>query len=418
MHPDAVAGGTLDPYWRPRDIAGGFGLRGGKFARAKGRTSLLRIAHLSDTHLGFRAYSRTTPDGFNQREVDVLASFQQCLDAIAAKEPDLVVHAGDFFHVVRPSNATIVASHRALSAFQRSRDYAPFVLIGGNHDTPRVSDSGNILSLLATIPGVRLAADRVDVVDLPELDAEVVCLPSLALRAGEPIPQGPTGKRSYSVLALHGLARQVFAPTAEFDVAHTHPDRWTYVALGDYHIFQSYGPNVSYAGSTDFTSTNIWEESARPKGWVWFDADAAKLEMIPLETRAVIDLPTIDVAGLDPEEIEARLERAATWDPASQPIVRQRIVNAQPGLRGKLRPSVLRELGAACLNYLLHPIAGASPTASREGRVTPGSVDEYWLQRAGERAYPAGISPQDVARKGLELLKEVAEREAAPAATV
>src|SRR5689334_22713252 len=109
--------------------------------------SAMTIAHLSDTHLGFRAYGKTTPDGFNQREVDVMRTFRTCLDQIAEADPDIVVHSGDFFHVVRPSNATIVAAFKALTAFQTKRGGRPFILIGGNHDTPRITESGNILAL-------------------------------------------------------------------------------------------------------------------------------------------------------------------------------------------------------------------------------------------------------------------------------
>ena len=37
----------------------------------------MRIAHLSDVHLGYRAYSRTNEHGVNQREHDVLQAFRR-----------------------------------------------------------------------------------------------------------------------------------------------------------------------------------------------------------------------------------------------------------------------------------------------------------------------------------------------------
>ena len=113
----------------------------------------MTVAHFSDTHLGFRAYSKSTPDGFNQREVDVMRTFRTCLDKIASAEPDVVVHSGDLFHVVRPSNATIIAAFKAITQFQEKRKGRPFVLIGGNHDTPRLTEAGNILALFRDIPG-------------------------------------------------------------------------------------------------------------------------------------------------------------------------------------------------------------------------------------------------------------------------
>ena len=42
----------------------------------------MRIAHLSDVHLGYRAYSRTNEHGMNQREYDVLQAFRRALRAI------------------------------------------------------------------------------------------------------------------------------------------------------------------------------------------------------------------------------------------------------------------------------------------------------------------------------------------------
>jgi exonuclease SbcD len=61
----------------------------------------MRIAHLSDVHLGYRAYSRTNEHGMNQREHDVLQAFGRALRAILRAAPDLVLITGDLFHSVR-----------------------------------------------------------------------------------------------------------------------------------------------------------------------------------------------------------------------------------------------------------------------------------------------------------------------------
>src|SRR5438477_11099707 len=111
----------------------------------------MTFAHISDTHLGYRAYGRTNSHGFNQREVDVMKTFRTSLEAIEARNPDVVVHSGDLFHVVRPSNATIHHTFKSIAEFQMRRMGRPFILIGGNHDTPRMAESGNILNLLGEI---------------------------------------------------------------------------------------------------------------------------------------------------------------------------------------------------------------------------------------------------------------------------
>ena len=174
----------------------------------------MTLAHISDTHLGFRAYSRTSRGGFNQREVDVMRTFESALDAIAEREPDLVIHAGDLFHVVRPSNATIVQAYRLISRLQDRRGGKPLVVVGGNHDTPKVSDSGNILNLFGTIPGVHIASRDLETIELGEV--EVTCVPSEALGSSSGDLYLPRTGLPNRVLALHGMARQVLPDHGEF----------------------------------------------------------------------------------------------------------------------------------------------------------------------------------------------------------
>ncbi len=337
----------------------------------------MTLAHLSDTHLGFRAYGRTTPAGYNQREADVMETFTACLNAIAERDPDVVVHSGDLFHVVRPTNATIVAAYHALRDLQRRRGGKPFLLIGGNHDTPRTAESGNILRLFSTLPGVHLAAHAAEVLDFPELDFEALCVPFPALGMG--VEYVPTLGRRYSLLTLHGMASQALPDHAQFDVEQTRHDRWSYVALGDYHVFQPYGANVCYSGSTDFTSSNIWEEIKAPKGWVWFDTDRGQLELVPLANRLVIDLPPIDASGLTPEEIEARMRENAVWSPDELPVVRQRIVNVHPRVRGKIPRAPIREFSARALSYQVHiqpPLPDSEEAQCQGGRGI--SLEQSW----------------------------------------
>ena len=40
----------------------------------------MRVLHVSDTHLGYTAYSKLDENGYNQRESDVFDSFKQSVD--------------------------------------------------------------------------------------------------------------------------------------------------------------------------------------------------------------------------------------------------------------------------------------------------------------------------------------------------
>src|SRR5579862_1895734 len=145
----------------------------------------MKLAHISDTHLGYSAYGKAANGRMNQREVDVLETFQHCLNAIAERDPDVVIHSGDFFHVVRPTNYALIGAYRMLSRFQNRRMGKPFVIIGGNHDTPQTVESANILDLFADIEGVSVEARMAKLVETPI--ASVLCVPHKSLAAKENI---------------------------------------------------------------------------------------------------------------------------------------------------------------------------------------------------------------------------------------
>ncbi|UCH71548.1 MAG: metallophosphoesterase, partial [Thermoplasmatales archaeon] len=63
----------------------------------------MKIFHVADTHLGYSAYRKSTQEGVNQREIDVYNAFEQFVDHVVDKKPDLVIHAGDLFDSVRPN---------------------------------------------------------------------------------------------------------------------------------------------------------------------------------------------------------------------------------------------------------------------------------------------------------------------------
>jgi DNA repair exonuclease SbcCD nuclease subunit len=312
----------------------------------------LKIAHISDTHLGYKSFGATEA-GVNQREVDVLRTFKQALDQMLLRDPDIVIHSGDMFDVVRPSNYTLVHTFRMLTDFQRKRNGKPFLIVAGNHETPRNAESGNILQLFEAIEGVFIEAKMGKTVFFESLDLEVLCIPNASLVSRENIAMVPTGNSKYSILAVHGVETKIQtelkkADATDFDLTERDTEQWTYVALGDYHVHKLYGPNACYAGSTDYTSTNFWDELKKPKGWVWFDTSVGMLEFINVKPRSVIDLPFIDASKHIAAELEEVLSSAAIWETADLPIVRQLVTN--------VRPEVWAQIGfgraASCWRYV------------------------------------------------------------------
>jgi len=376
----------------------------------------MKLAHISDTHLGYYAYGKTAQGRINQREVDVCATFGRCLSAIEARNPDIVIHSGDFFHVVRPSNYSLIAGYKLLARFQHRRMGKPFVIIGGNHDTPQNAESANILDLFKDIEGVTIETGGAEIVETPA--ASVLCVSHKSLEAAENVSWAPPSGSLPKILAVHGILDSMLQETKierfDFALKDARADDWDYVALGDWHIHQTFGRNICYAGSTDFTSTNIWEEASRPKGWVWFDSDVGQLEFVKVDTRPVLDLPPIDANDLTAEQLGAKLLENATWKDEELPIVRQRVLSLHPETRRDFPLSVIRDLQARALYYRPDLRAPASIPAGGQREGQAASLESCWQTHIDASPFAASIDKGKLKQLGLDLLQEVAEREATP----
>src|SRR3990172_1178968 len=112
----------------------------------------MRIFHFSDTHIGHGVGNRLSAAGINQREEDLYAAFRWAVDRALSSKPDLVIHSGDLFDEVRPNNRAIKV---AFDGFRRlSEAGLEVVMISGNHDTPRLRETGSIFALFEGLKGV------------------------------------------------------------------------------------------------------------------------------------------------------------------------------------------------------------------------------------------------------------------------
>ncbi|MBA2243718.1 MAG: exonuclease SbcCD subunit D [Gemmatimonadetes bacterium] len=325
----------------------------------------MRIAHLADLHLGYRAYHRVTPRGVNVREADVARTFQQAVEAVIALRPDLVLVAGDIFHTVRPSNSAIAdAFHRFIVLTERLPG-VPVVLIAGNHDSPRSADTGNILALFREIPGMVVVTEEAERIHLEQVDASVLCLPHNALtREGEVEGLEPDGAGT-NLLMLHGTVGGAAAEgklryVSEFGgvtVADSaiRPERWDYVALGHYHIATELAPNMWYSGGIERTSTNIWAEAEGPKGFLLYDTGQRRATFHPLETRPVVDLPRLSARGLGAAEVDEAIRDAVEGIPGglAGKIIRLVIADISRHLVRELNHRRIREWRAEALHLHL-----------------------------------------------------------------
>jgi DNA repair protein SbcD/Mre11 len=309
----------------------------------------LRIAHLADLHLGYRAYHRVNARGGNVRESDVADAFRQAVARITELRPDLVLVAGDVFHTVRPSNTSIADAFRQFSLLADRLPDVPIVMIAGNHDSPRSADTGNILNLFREIDGVRVVCDECRTIRLPEIDTSILCLPHVSLSTGEEVEMEPDDGSKHNVLMLHGTiegetADRKLRYISEYGGAvipegRIDPTHWDYVALGHYHLCEDLAPNMWYAGGLERTSANIWFER-EDKGFLLYSTKTGRAEFEPVQTRPMIDLPRIEARGLGAAELDE--------------TVRASVERIPDGLRGKIVRLVIHDVPRAVVRELNH----------------------------------------------------------------
>jgi DNA repair protein SbcD/Mre11 len=275
----------------------------------------VKIVHLSDLHLGLRQYQRQTQNGINQREADVANAFRKAVDRIIEIKPDVVLIGGDIFHAVRPGNTAILHAYWQFAKLTQSLPDAIVVMIEGNHDKPRTAEAGNIIRLFSAL-GITVVDTQAKRLSFRDGELSILAVPALA----KPKPQyDPDPSAKYNVLLIHGLAEGVVKrygtlgerADGDFTMDELHPEKWSYVALGHYHVHQRMAETAWYSGSIEFSSTNIWgeiddqiEKGVPGKGFVVHDLVTGKhrFEQIPL-ARRVVDLPALQGAGLTASEL-------------------------------------------------------------------------------------------------------------------
>ncbi len=377
----------------------------------------MRIAHIADVHLGYRAYSRVTSQGLNQREADVFRAFRSVLERVAGLDPDLIVIAGDLFHTVRPSNFAIHQTFLLLNAL-RSRTRAPLVIIGGNHDTPKSRDTGCILDLFTMIDGVFVKHHGFEGIAVPGLDAAVYCLPYFALAERHQHVLKPASGRSVNILAVHGTVEGVMRQSYDSDQiapGELNLEAWDYVAAGHYHIHTQLADNAFYSGAVEYTSSNIWEEAhGHPKGFVLFDTErrSAEFHRTPV-VRRVLDLPPVPAGSLDAaglmEEVERRL--APYQAELAELVIRLPVEGFPRELQRELDWKRLRELKLSALHLDIvfrAPRREERPAeAGARGAARP--VEVEWREFAASlEDLPAGVEREQLTELGLHYLAEAA----------
>ena len=276
----------------------------------------VRIAHFSDTHLGYRAFGKVDPvTGRNQRTIDVENAFESTVDDILRRKPDAVIHSGDVFHQSRPSWHAIRHFVRQMRRIEQAG--IPTLVIAGNHDTPRLRTDGSVYSVLElALPEIRFVADYRDDDELAlfkHLNLRVQAIPHGALTNDDPVlPMVVRGKRN--VLVSHGIVPGAMPENAYSEPGEQRLDEnlldpdFDYIALGHYHVFSQAKPKAWYSGSIE--RFGFGDADATP-GYAMVELGAPggqpKVEHISIPARPMLALDPVYGSLAPAREIADRI---------------------------------------------------------------------------------------------------------------
>jgi exonuclease SbcD len=284
------------------------------------------VAHLSDLHLGFRAYGRVER-GANMRERDVAAAFERAVQELVRIAPDVVVVAGDVFDRPDPPPGAVVALARGLEALRASLPETPVLMVAGPRDTPRRPADPGALAVLDTFPNVEAATGLTRSIVMERLDLHACLVPyRAAVRHPAALPE-PDPRMRWNLLVFHGTTDATGGGGVHIDSVD-----WDYIALGGDHRRRKVSPNARYPGSLERVALDPWDEAADEKGFLTIDLEREEVAFHAIPGRPVVALAPIKVVTGDAERLRRRVREVTAEVPGGidGKIVRLCLEGASP----------------------------------------------------------------------------------------
>lgn len=275
----------------------------------------MKILHIADTHLGYSAYRKTTEEGINQREVDVYNAFEDFVDYAIKTKPDLIIHAGDLFDSVRPNNRAITFAINQI--LRLSKQKIPFLVIAGNHEHPKLKETGHIFSIFDHIehvyPIYNAKYEKKSFDFNKKITLHIIPQCEIKKEFNNQLKKiKPDSSADYNIFVSHGAVAGIKVFTMnEFNELiipiNSICKNFDYIALGHYHTYTKLADNVFYSGSTErFTFADANDK----KGFIEIEFVNGKLKQrfIELKIRTMIDFQPILCLNLKLDEIMEKIK--------------------------------------------------------------------------------------------------------------
>jgi DNA repair exonuclease SbcCD nuclease subunit len=375
----------------------------------------MRILHLADTHLGYSAYRKVTEQGVNQREMDVYDAFTRCIDYAIKTKPDFVLHAGDLFDSVRPTNRAITVAVQQI--LRLSKEQIPLVVISGNHETPKLKETGNIFTIFEHLDHVYpIHNNKYEAISLKQKD-ETVCIHAIP-QCQNPDEFDTNMKKisidkntDYNLLLAHGAVKgikefkmnefnELFIPVKNLS------QDFDYIALGHYHKFTKLQENAFYAGSTEHLS---FTEADSQKGFLEIElGQKLKHRFIPLQTRMMVDAPVLDCSTLRIEQIIQRVKEIIHAIEPKDKIIRIRLENIPPHIQRGIDYHQIRELGKTAVHFEIKLMPTKTDKATLSEGYKMKSLEDEFEKFLTTQQYP---EEKMLLNLGLQYIQKVEEQE-------
>jgi DNA repair protein SbcD/Mre11 len=341
----------------------------------------MKILHVSDTHLGFSAYSKVDEKtGLNQREVDFYAAFEVFVDEALRIRPDAIIHAGDLFDSVRPTNRALAIAQEQL--IRLSDADIPVVVIAGNHSTPRLRETGSVFKLFEPIRTVHpVYRDEVESIEVGDLLVHALPHCDQEQLATQLERMAPNRKMRFNVAVMHagvsslqifrmGEFNELVIPSSELDPA------FDYIALGHFHEHCQVTKNASYSGSTERLS---FSEVGQDKGFVMVDLEKHRQQFHPLPVRPMVDLGPVDAKRMAGPELREVLASILAGSDIDGKIVRFCIKNVAPEAYRTIDFNWLRSATASAMHFEPHFEVVGETGSVQVGAGTIGPLEKEYV---------------------------------------
>jgi len=248
----------------------------------------MRVAHISDTHLGYRQYN------LDERENDFYDAFNEAIDKAIEERVDVLIHSGDLFDSPIPP---IKALYVFKNALNKINGKIKIYTVLGDHDKPKRKGMPPHKLFDIRVLGVgRLEWEEVDgvlIAGISNLRGRGVELLKNELKKFDAIAK----KYKKSILIAHQAIDRYLPFEGAYELKEDDlPRKATYYAFGHLHsrILTKFSEGyLAYAGSIEIIGKNeisLWKEKGKGFYIVDLEGDEIEIHEINLNIRPQVKI--------------------------------------------------------------------------------------------------------------------------------